>query len=192
VKDRYQGSFITFLLLFGFVCGARAQVPPDSVPEGKKTALGKYILSARAYEKWKANPQGIKILDVRTRGEYVYVGHATMACNIPFRELSGRWDPEKNRYPMPLNPGFVEAVRQQFSPEDTILIMCRSGGRSASACNMLAEHGFRNAYSIIDGFEGDKVTDPASYYYGKRAKNGWKNSGTPWTYDLDRKLIYKK
>jgi hypothetical protein len=29
------------------------------------------------------------------------------------------------------------------------------------------------------------VDDPDSVYHGKRLKNGWKNSGLPWTYDLD-------
>lgn len=26
--------------------------------------------------------------------------------------------------------------------------------------------------------------------YGKRTKNGWKNAGVPWTYDLDVNLMY--
>ena len=68
--------------------------------------------------------------------------------------------------------------------------MCRSGGRSAFAVNMLSKAGFKNVYNIIDGFEGDKVKNPNSYFNGKRLVNGWKNSGAPWTYDLDPKLMY--
>jgi hypothetical protein len=30
--------------------------------------------------------------------------------------------------------------------------------------------------------EGDAVKDPESVYQGQRLKNGWKNSGIPWTY----------
>jgi len=170
---------------------ARAQAPPDSLPRGKQTKLGKYILSARAYEKWKTNPEKVKILDVRTPGEYVYVGHAPLAANIPLRLLSNKWDADKGRYTMPLNPNFVAEVKKRFSPQDTILIMCRSVGRSASACNMLADERFSNVYTIIDGFEGDMSNDPDSYYHGKRVKNGWKNSGAPWTYKLDPGLTYK-
>ncbi len=140
----------------------------------------------------EGRPGADKNLDVRTLGEYVFVGHAPMAYNIPFRKLTDQWDQEKGRYSMPLNPGFVEAVKQSFGLEDTILVICRSGGRSAAAVNRLAEEGFRNAYSILDGFEGDMVTDPASYYNGKRMKNGWKNSGAPWTYGLDPKLVYRE
>jgi hypothetical protein len=64
------------------------------------------------------------------------------------------------------------------------------GGSNPScgmAVNLLAEAGFTNVYNIIDGMEGDLVEDPDSVYRGKRLRNGWKNSGLPWTYDLDPK-----
>ena len=60
--------------------------------------------------------------------------------------------------------------------------MCRSGGRSAIAVNLLAQAGFRNVYNIVDGMEGDTVDDLTSVFHGQRLKNGWKNSGAPWTY----------
>ena len=63
--------------------------------------------------------------------------------------------------------------------------MCRSGGRGAMAVNALADAGFTNAYNIVDGMEGDMVDDPDNVYFGKRMKNGWKNSGLPWTYDVN-------
>ena len=66
--------------------------------------------------------------------------------------------------------------------------MCRSGGRSAMAVNQLAADGFKNVYNITDGFEGDKVEDPESVFFGKRMRNGWKNSA-PWTYGIDPEKI---
>ena len=54
--------------------------------------------------------------------------------------------------------------------------------------NAMAAAGFKTAYSVTEGFEGDRVKDPASSFYGKRLKNGWKNSGAPWTYELDADL----
>ena len=80
-----------------------------------------------------------------------------------------------------MNPDFIDHVKEVFKPDDTVVAMCRSGGRSAFAINMLAKAGFTKLYNIIDGFEGDTVNDPESVYYGKRMKNGWKNSA-PWTY----------
>ncbi|MGA3198397.1 MAG: hypothetical protein ABSD89_03220 [Halobacteriota archaeon] len=37
--------------------------------------------------------------------------------------------------------------------------------------------------------EGDKVDDTGSANYGKRMKNGWKNAGSPWTYDVNPELL---
>lgn len=55
--------------------------------------------------------------------------------------------------------------------------------------NALAKAGFVNVYNVIDGMEGDKVDDPGSINHGKLMKNGWKNSGAPWTYDVNPELI---
>ena len=84
-----------------------------------------------------------------------------------------------------MNPDFVELVKERFSPEDTILVSCRSGGRGAMAINALAGEGFTKAYNVLDGMEGSRVEDPDSVFDGMRVKNGWKVSGLPWTYDLD-------
>jgi len=42
--------------------------------------------------------------------------------------------------------------------------------------------------------EGDTVEDPDSVFVGQRLKNGWKNSGCPWTYKLtpERMVLPKK
>ena len=71
--------------------------------------------------------------------------------------------------------------------------MCRSGGRSAIAVNLLAQAGFKHAYNITDGMEGDAVADPDSVFQGQRLVNGWKNAGCPWTYNLtpDRMILPK-
>jgi len=81
-------------------------------------------------------------------------------------------------------------AQKLLSPDDTILTMCRSGGRSAMAAEQLAQAGYQNVYNIIDGMEGDTVNDPESAYHGKRMRNGWKNAGMPWTFDLDPALVW--
>ena len=77
---------------------------------------------------------------------------------------------------------FVSRVQTIAKPDDTLMVMCRSGGRSAIAVNFLAKAGFKHVYNIIDGMEGDVIDDPDCVYAGQRLKNGWKNSGCPWTY----------
>ena len=51
------------------------------------------------------------------------------------------------------------------------------------------EKGYENVFNITDGFEGDTVNDPESMYHGQRMKNGWKNSGIPWTFNVDIELM---
>ena len=126
----------------------------------------------------------MKIVDVRTPEELLFVGHPPMAWKIPVAIQSYAWDPEKHQFPMQLLPDFVARVREVAEPEDTIMVMCRSGGRSALAVNLLAKAGFTKAYQIVDGMEGDPVKDPDSVFLGQRLKNGWKNSGATWTYEF--------
>jgi rhodanese-related sulfurtransferase len=85
---------------------------------------------------------------------------------------------------------FVSRVQTIAQPGDTIYVMCRSGGRSAIAVNLLANAGYSRVFQIVDGMEGDVISDADSVFRGQRLKNGWKNSGCPWTYKLtpDRML----
>ena len=135
-------------------------------------------------------PEKVKIIDVRTPEEFMWVGHAPMAWKVPLVAVTYQWDSEKKQFPAHPLPDFVARVQRVAAPDDTLMVMCRSGGRSAMAVNLLAQAGFKNVYNIIDGMEGDKVDDPASVYHGKRMKNGWKNSGSPWTYDINPDLLW--
>ncbi len=160
------------------------------VPEKKQTSLGLYATATEAYEMWKANPEGVDVIDVRTPEEYVFVGHAEMARNIPLAFMEYQWDAEKDEPVVSPNAGFVSRVKELFAPTDTLLMICRSGGRSAWSVNALAQAGFTNVYNVIDGTEGDMVAEEGSVYLGKRMKNGWKNSGLPWTYECDPDLLW--
>jgi len=165
---------------------------PDvgDIPADKQTTLGLYLTARQAHEMWRADPDRISLLDVRTPAEYIFVGHPRAAHNVPYEFLTFRYDPDKGKPVFEANPGFVNEVRRRFRRTDTLLVFSRSGKRGAKAVNALAAAGFTNAYSIIDGFEGDEVTDPAGADLGKRTRNGWRNSGAPWTYDLDPDLMY--
>lgn len=186
-------NVIVMLALFCFsltaIPHASAQEVKTDLPKEKQTTLGLYVTSNEAYEMWKENPENVHILDVRTLEEYYYVGHAAMATNIPVFLETYQWDTIKVDLAMRLNPDFLTEVKATYQPNDIILITCRSGGRSAFAANKLAEAGFTNVYNITDGFEGDKVKDVNSVFYGYRMVNGWKNSGLPYTNHIDPKLI---
>jgi rhodanese-related sulfurtransferase len=157
--------------------------PP--LPKGKETTLGLYLTASEAYDKWKAAPDKVKVLDVRTPDEFLFLGHAEMAWNVPLAVQTFQWDPATKQFPMQPLPDFLDRARKIAGPQDTLLVMCRSGGRSAMAVNLLAKAGFKNVYNITDGYEGDTVQDAGSVFHGQHMVNGWRNSGLPWTYDVD-------
>ena len=171
---------------------AMGQQEAQELPKAKQTSLGLYVTAKEAYDKWLAAPEAVKVLDVRTLEEYLYIGHAPMAWNIPLMFQTNEWDAEKERFSMQPNPEFLSLVKDLAAPTDTIMVMCRSGGRSAMAVNQLADAGFTNVYQITDGMEGDKIEDPLSVFQGQRLRNGWKNSGVPWTYKPDPEKVMLK
>ena len=183
-RIRYYSFLISLSALVTLCLPAFAwgQTAVPELPKAKQTSLGLYVTAREAYEKWKADPDNVMVLDVRTTEEYLFVGHASMAWNVPLVSQTYEWDAGKQYFAMKPNPGFIDQVKELAGPTKTILVTCRSGGRSAMAVNLLAEAGFTNVYNITDGMEGDAVKDPESLYNGQRLKNGWKNSGIPWTY----------
>lgn len=71
---------------------------------------------------------------------------------------------------------------------DAVVLICRSGYRSAEMAGKLGTPGDNNVWRVVDGIEGDFAKDGA--HQGQRAVNGWKNAGLPWTYKLDRNKAY--
>ncbi len=163
--------------------------PPADIPKAKQTVLALYLTAKEAYEKWKASPDEVKVLDVRTPEEFALIGHAEMAWNVPLGFITYQRTGGRTEHGVRMNPAFLGEVQKLAAPADTLLVMCRSGGRSAMAINALAAAGFTNVYNITDGLEGDKVEDRESVFVGKRMRNGWKNAGLPWDYSFDPERI---
>lgn len=181
----------TALLLCLFALPALA----DSLPDYKQTTQGLYLSAADAYAKKQSLGSNVVLIDVRTRAEIAFVGMPTDAdANIPLKHVSlETLNSEKGTFPMTPNPDFVASVDKLVNgmgldKNQPIMVMCRSGGRSAAAANQLAEQGYTQVYSIVDGFEGDKAKSGPNK--GLRVVNGWKNSGAPWTMKLNADKLY--
>lgn len=113
------------------------------------------------------------LIDVRTAPEWQYVGVPTLEA-MQKQTLCVSW----LTYPgNEANPAFVEQVKQGgVRPDQTILLICRSGARSQSAAIALTEAGFGRCINVAEGFEGDKDAD------GHRGTvGGWKHAGLPWS-----------
>jgi len=155
--------------------------------------LARNINSLEAYDILKSQ-QKTYLLDVRTEEEYQLVGHPPLAYNIPFIFFQGG----AHR-----NPHFVEDVAARFSKkDDTLLVICRSGGRSAPAADALKRAGFKHVYNVRDGFEGssfkggspkeEALLQKYSPFYGHRGRvEGWQYYGLPYTYESKEELLYR-
>ena len=157
-----------------------------------KAHLGGDVQPLEAYRMIQKDPQHTFLVDCRTRAEYQLIGHPVGAYNIPSRFLTAKAG-EKG-YLEEDNPNFDKDLLARFNPAtDTLIIFCRSGNRSCSACNEAVKAGFSEArvFNMMGGFEGDKNTNKESSYYGQRWAGGWKLEGLPWTYGMDSKYMYK-
>jgi len=174
---------------------ARAAVDPGSVPEVKRTRAGLYLMAAEvpAFIEARGGAARVLFLDVRTRAEAMYVGMASgIDALVPFvehQELMTDWDARRGIYQLEPLQDFVPEVNRRLqakglSKSDAVVLMCRSGDRSSRGADRLADDGFAQVWSVVDGFEGDMGKD------GRRSVNGWKNAGLAWTYKLDRARMY--
>lgn len=115
------------------------------------------VTPAEAYD--LARTSAAKIVDVRTELEFNQVGHVSGTPLVV-------WPREGGQAPL---QAFVEGVAAQFDPEEPLLFLCRSGGRSHSAATVMTQVGYSQAYNILEGFEGGQPGQ------------GWRNAGLPWT-----------
>jgi rhodanese-related sulfurtransferase len=162
-----------------------SSVDGATLKKKKQTKLGLYI-TAKETAALLQSRQDVALIDVRTPEETMFVGYPqAAAANIPFKTIDPNYgfDAKKKTYKTVTNPKFVDHIRSfQKSPAGDkakiLVLMCRSGGRSAAAVNVLADAGFKNVYTMVDSFEGDKDKS------GRRTVNGWKIEGLPWTYSV--------
>jgi len=129
------------------------------------------ITPTETWERLVADPVA-RLLDVRTPAEWAYVGLPDLT-ELGKQPLLVPW----MLFPaMQVNPDFVRQVSDLEVDRDAgLLIICRSGQRSAAAAMALTGAGFKACYNVAYGFEGDK---DASGHRG--TVNGWKFDGLSW------------
>ncbi|MDH4276411.1 MAG: rhodanese-like domain-containing protein [Gammaproteobacteria bacterium] len=180
-------KLLSTILLATFVAnGIAAPIDPASVPEKKRTKLGLYLNGQQAHDQVTQQAGNILFVDVRSRAEVNFLGAAlAIDANIPYMEMNEwfAWNDKTDNFKMEVNSEFAPLIAQrlvekQLTKNDKIILMCRSGDRSAKAADLLADLGYTNVYSVVDGFEGDLSKE------GLRNVNGWKNANLPWSYKL--------
>jgi len=158
-------SLLTVVMLAVFSNAVMAE-DWSKLSKKKQTSLGLYMTAKQSYDYMMKNMDTALFLDVRTPSELNYLGvTSVMDANVPTDFMDGSaWDDKKNRYKRAHNKNFVADVEKRLKDKgltknDTVILMCRSGKRSAKAVNVLAKAGFKKVYTVIDGYEGDKVKE---------------------------------
>jgi rhodanese-related sulfurtransferase len=108
------------------------------------------------------------LVDVRSHEERKFVGYVVDSVHVPWATGTA----------LTRNPRFLRELEAKVGKEDVILLLCRSGKRSALAAEAAARIGFTQAFNVLEGFEGD--LDEA----GRRGTlGGWRLRGLKWIQD---------
>ena len=112
LKTAFLGLTLALFLTPAFA-GDYHPLDASKLPEPKRTKLGLYLSAPEAYKMKAEGGDKVLLIDVRTKGEFEFVGHPAVADqNIPYMEIDdpAGWDNKKNIYAMSPNSDFVSAV----------------------------------------------------------------------------------
>ncbi|MGZ2748753.1 rhodanese-like domain-containing protein [Burkholderia stagnalis] len=108
------------------------------------------------------------LVDVRTAEERKFVGHVPDTPHVPWATGTS----------LTRNPRFVRELEAKTGKDALILLLCRSGNRSAQAAEAAAKAGFTQVFNVLEGFEGDLDEQQR-----RGSRNGWRFHGLPWAQD---------
>jgi rhodanese-related sulfurtransferase len=126
------------------------------------------VTPQEAFDLLRTDPR-VKLVDVRTNAERDWIGRPA----IPEAQHGAvQWTLYPGGAP---NPDFALQLQNAAAPDDVVLFLCRSGVRSRHAARVATELGYRNAFDILEGFEGDRDADGH-----RKSVGGWCKAGLPW------------
>ena len=110
------------------------------------------------------------LVDVRTAEERKFVGQVPDTLHVPWATGTA----------LTRNPRFARELVALAAkhPDQTLLLLCRSGKRSALAAEVAAQQGLSRVFNVSEGFEGDLDEATQRGHF-----NGWRFYGLPWTQD---------
>lgn len=117
-------------------------------------------------EAWALVRAGDAVLvDVRSTAERKFVGRVPGSVHVP-------WADGMDLAP---NPRFLDDLARHSDRDDIVLLLCRSGKRSALAAEAAVKAGFASVFNVLEGFEGE--LDEAGH---RGSIDGWRVRGLPW------------
>jgi rhodanese-related sulfurtransferase len=140
----------------------------DAAREAGEQAGLRYSGDVTPQEAWQLFSRHVAVLiDVRTVEERQNVGYVPETPHVAW--ATGN--------PMERNPRFIRELESKAAKLDVILLLCRSGKRSAAAAEAASKVGFKNVFNVVEGFEGEVVNGQGV------TTGGWKSYDLPWVQD---------
>jgi rhodanese-related sulfurtransferase len=128
-----------------------------------------YAGSVLPDEAWKLFIGGqAHLVDVRAAEERKFVGHVPNTFHVA-------WHTGPN---LIKNPRFLKDLESKLSKDSIILLLCRSGKRSAAAATAATSAGFKYVFNVSEGFEGELDENQQ-----RGSSGGWRRRGLPWVQD---------
>jgi rhodanese-related sulfurtransferase len=112
--------------------------------------------------------QQAELVDVRSAEERKFVGHVPGSLHVPWATGTA----------LTRNPRFARELAAKVPKDAVILLLCRSGKRSAQAAQVAAEAGFQHVFNVLEGFEGE-----INEQQHRGHSDGWRFRGLPWVQD---------
>ncbi len=109
-----------------------------------------------------------RLVDVRSAEERKFVGHVPDSLHVPWATGTS----------LTRNPRFVRELEAKVGKEARVLLLCRSGKRSALAAEAATKAGFTQVFNVLEGFEGE--IDAQQHRGGQ---DGWRFHQLPWVQD---------
>ena len=122
---------------------------------------------------WQLVQQGKAVLvDVRSGEERKFVGHVPESLHVAWATGTA----------LTRNPRFVRELEARLAKDGgkdaVVLLLCRSGKRSALAAEAATKAGLTAVFHVQEGFEGDSDDHQQRGHF-----NGWRFHGLPWVQD---------
>lgn len=108
------------------------------------------------------------LIDVRTAEERKFVGHIPGSAHVAWATGTS----------LTRNPRFARELEAKVRKDEPVLLLCRSGKRSALAAEAATKAGFTSVFNVLEGFEGE-----LNAAQQRGGSDGWRFRGLPWVQD---------
>jgi len=108
------------------------------------------------------------LVDVRSAEERRFVGYVPGSLHVAWATGTQ----------LTRNPRFLRELESKVDRQAVLLLLCRSGKRSALAAEAATRIGYASAYNVTEGFEGE-----LDEQHRRGRLGGWRLRGLQWVQD---------